>query len=349
MYKIIGGDGQEYGPVSEADLCKWIAEGRLNGQSMAKAEGEAGFRPLSTFPEFAGALGTAPAASSTPPPSLEPVDWSSRDYELDIGGCISRGWNLFTNNLGILLGSTALWLVLILIAYFVLIAISGAIANSFSIETRFSPVFQIIQTCGINIVLSLVIGPLLGGLYSIFIQTIRGQPPGVGDLFIGFQKAFLQLFLGCVVMTLANSACVLPATIVEMSRLAPILANQQAQHGAANPEQAQQMMHQMFSVFTGIIPIFLICLVPLMYLYTNFLFTLPLIIDKGMDFWTAIKTSWRMVHKHWFAVFGLVFLVGLINLAGFCLCCIPEFFTFAFTTAACMFAYETIFGDSRRV
>ena len=66
MYKIIGGDGQEYGPVTEADLSKWIAEGRLSGQSLAKAEGDAEFRRLSTFPEFAGALGDAAAAFGVP-------------------------------------------------------------------------------------------------------------------------------------------------------------------------------------------------------------------------------------------------------------------------------------------
>jgi hypothetical protein len=64
-YTIIGGDGKQYGPVTEADLRQWIAEGRLNAQSLAKAESDAEFRPLSTFPEFASAFG-APAA----PPSL---------------------------------------------------------------------------------------------------------------------------------------------------------------------------------------------------------------------------------------------------------------------------------------
>jgi membrane-anchored glycerophosphoryl diester phosphodiesterase (GDPDase) len=108
------------------------------------------------------------------------------------------------------------------------------------------------------------------------------------------------------------------------------------------------MMRQMMTAYAGSIPIFLICLVPLFYFYVGFLFALPLIIDKEMDFWTAIKTSWRMVHRHWFTVFGLFFVVSLINAAGFFLCCIPVFFTFAFTTAACMFAYETIFGESRR-
>lgn len=60
MYTIIGGDGKQYGPISETDLRKWIGEGRLNAESLAKGESDAEFRPLSTFPEFAALLGIAP-------------------------------------------------------------------------------------------------------------------------------------------------------------------------------------------------------------------------------------------------------------------------------------------------
>ena len=69
-YTIIGGDGKEYGYVTGEDLRKWIAEGRLNAASLAKGEGDAEFRPLSAFPEFAGIFGggtTGPAPSTTPP------------------------------------------------------------------------------------------------------------------------------------------------------------------------------------------------------------------------------------------------------------------------------------------
>jgi hypothetical protein len=66
-YTIIGGDGKQYGPITEADLRKWISEGRLNAQSMAKAESDAEFRPLSTFPEFADLLGIAPPTLGTAP------------------------------------------------------------------------------------------------------------------------------------------------------------------------------------------------------------------------------------------------------------------------------------------
>jgi len=73
MFTIIGGDGKEYGSVSAEDLRKWIAEGRLNAQSLAKSEGDAEFRPLSAFPEFANIFGggTTSSAPSAAPPSFQ--------------------------------------------------------------------------------------------------------------------------------------------------------------------------------------------------------------------------------------------------------------------------------------
>jgi len=62
-YIIIGGDQKEYGPIPEAQLLQWIADGRANAQSRAKAEGMAEWKPLADFPEFADAL-----KISSPPP-----------------------------------------------------------------------------------------------------------------------------------------------------------------------------------------------------------------------------------------------------------------------------------------
>ena len=70
-YTIIGGDQKEYGPITADDVRQWIAEGRLNEQSLVKAESDAEFRPLSTFPELADAFGAR--VTSTLTPSLSPV------------------------------------------------------------------------------------------------------------------------------------------------------------------------------------------------------------------------------------------------------------------------------------
>ena len=110
-YTIIGGDGKQYGPVSGDDLRKWISEGRLNAQSLAKAESDAEFRTLATFPEIADVFEGGDA--SDVPPILSLDELLGCDYELDIGSCISRGWSLLKNNFGSLFGS---FLVLIVIS-----------------------------------------------------------------------------------------------------------------------------------------------------------------------------------------------------------------------------------------
>jgi len=63
MYKIVGADQKEYGPITEEQLRQWIAEGRANGQTLVRLD-EGPWQPLSTFPQFAAALGQVP----NPPP-----------------------------------------------------------------------------------------------------------------------------------------------------------------------------------------------------------------------------------------------------------------------------------------
>jgi hypothetical protein len=67
MYRIIGADGREYGPITAAQLRDWIAEGRANAQTQAQAAGEARWRPLTEFLEF------APLLSRIPPPLTAPA------------------------------------------------------------------------------------------------------------------------------------------------------------------------------------------------------------------------------------------------------------------------------------
>jgi len=68
MYKIIGADGREYGPITADQLREWIAEGRANAQTRAMAEGAAQWKPLTEYLEFAPALGRALSPLPAPGP-----------------------------------------------------------------------------------------------------------------------------------------------------------------------------------------------------------------------------------------------------------------------------------------
>lgn len=80
MFIIIGGDGKEYGPATAEQVRGWIASGRANLNTKAKALGSEEWRRLGDYAEF-GAPGGAPpliggsvdapavAAPDQPPPA----------------------------------------------------------------------------------------------------------------------------------------------------------------------------------------------------------------------------------------------------------------------------------------
>jgi prepilin-type processing-associated H-X9-DG protein len=111
-YTIIGGDLKQYPFVTEDNIRSWVAEGRLQAQSLIKAEGDAEFRPLAEFPEFAEALAArmAPAAESAAPSgeAVGPVKTSGlaiTSLVLGILGAFTCG---VTALIGLILGIIAL-------------------------------------------------------------------------------------------------------------------------------------------------------------------------------------------------------------------------------------------------
>lgn len=72
MYKIIGTDGREYGPVGVDQVKQWIAEGRANAQTRAQAEGGTDWRTLADFAEFHAALGLSGGAPPLVSPPVQP-------------------------------------------------------------------------------------------------------------------------------------------------------------------------------------------------------------------------------------------------------------------------------------
>jgi hypothetical protein len=247
MYKIIGGDQKEYGPVSADDVRKWIAEGRLNSQSRIQPEGSADWKALGELPEFANALlgqSAGPSAGVGAKPPTVPGAWSSADVlaqtpRLEIGRCLSRSWELCTANLGLLLGATFLvWIV----------GLAG----------------QFIPLGGIAV--WLFHGVLAGGLCMVFLKRIRGEQTTVGEAFSGFNIAFGQLMLVGVV-------------------------------------------RQLLTFFS-----FCLCILPGVYLSVAWLFGIPLVVDKRLEFWTAMELSRKVATRVWFELLGLVFLAYLPTL-----------------------------------
>ncbi len=69
MYRIIGADDKEYGPIPADQVRQWLKEGRLNAQSRVMAEGSTEWRTLADFPELMPPP-PLPGAAPAPMPTM---------------------------------------------------------------------------------------------------------------------------------------------------------------------------------------------------------------------------------------------------------------------------------------
>jgi uncharacterized membrane protein len=327
-YHIIGGDAKVYGPIAAEDIRLWITEGRLNAHTQARGEAETTWRTLGSFPEFAEALRGAPATIAPPAYSAAAtpasVDYIGRDYELDLGGCVSRGWELVKDNMGIYVVGALIFML-----------IEGAVGGLSHLPV-IGAVFSIV-----NFVIA---GPFKGGLLYMFLRGARGEAAEVEDVFSGFKRAFGQLFLATLVQGMFALLCLSPFIIVFSMKYMALGIQFDPQSMQTDPTALLTYLKTVAPVLLSTLPVLLVCIIPTIYLATSWIFTLPVIMDQGLGFWAAMKTSFKMVNKHWWQVFGLTILIGLLNLAGFFACLIGLLFTVPVGIAALMFAYETIFG-----
>ena len=114
MYKIIGADGKEYGPISTDILKKWLAEGRINAQTKVLPEGATEWKALGEIPELAAGVTTAaPAPISAAPgystgatPAADQVNGPAIGLMVTAGiGFLLQAAGIALNALGIGIGA----------------------------------------------------------------------------------------------------------------------------------------------------------------------------------------------------------------------------------------------------
>jgi hypothetical protein len=304
---------------------------------MACAEGTDEWKPLSSFPEFG--FTAAPAATAARPPAFaEPItreEILARDYSIDIMDCFSRGWTLYKENFGTMFVTFLLYIALgigVGLITYAATVIAGINHLPAMKQLYFRPIYVIFS--------SLVVGPAMGGVFYVFLSLSRGQTVSVSELFTGF-NSFQDLFLASLITSFILAACRFPFEWVATSNMGPFLDRMQQDPKSVNP---QEILPTMMHGYSSALPYLLIGLIPATYFLVSLCFTTPLIIDKQMGLWTALCTGWKMVHKHWFHIFGVVLLAGLLNIPGFCVCGIGFLFTAPLGIAALCYAYEDIFG-----
>lgn len=88
----------------------------------------------------------------------------------------------------------------------------------------------------------------------------------------------------------------------------------------------------------------ILLIIPGIYLAVSYMLSLPLLLDKNLDFWPAMETSRKIVGKKWFSFLGFSILLGLINLVGALILGVGLLFTVPWTFCSLAAAYEDIVG-----
>ncbi len=199
MFTIMGSDGKEYGPVSAEQTRAWLAGGRANLDTKAKAAGSDEWRRLGDFPEFSGtgSLPPPPVAAGAIDPKVFAADLIARAAPLSIGGCLERGWNLLKSDFWSIVGTT-----------FVLCVVAG-VAGAI-------PILGLLASL-------LLTGVFYGGLYFFYLKKIRGQTAEISDAFSGFSLALGPLVIASLLvslLTIVGFVClILPGIYLAISYL----------------------------------------------------------------------------------------------------------------------------------
>ena len=315
MYRIVGSDGNEYGPVSTEQLAQWIRERRVNGETRVQGE-DGAWRLLREVPELVVLLQppvVAPPLISAPTEANSiPSDFDG-DYDLDIVDCLTSAWRLFQQQFSTLFGPPMMY---VLITFG--LSIFGALPY-------IGPLFSL---CSM-----VISGPLMAGLYVVYLRVIRGETPPLGSLFDGFRKMFGHLFLGNLAVGILASLPLLAGFIVLFFSVGLSALMGLAKGSASWPA---------FAALAPGLGLILLGLPVTVFLTVNWMFSLPLILDQRVGFWTAMKRSWRQVRRHWWSCLALSVVIAILNFFGMLCCLVGLLVTVPISILATMYAYETV-------
>ena len=101
MYKIIGADNTEYGPVSGEKICEWIQQRRVNSETKIRPEGSTEWKRLGEMSEFAAIL---PRPGAAPPVMAARQNTSAKLSGLAIASLVLGILGWFTLGISSLFG-----------------------------------------------------------------------------------------------------------------------------------------------------------------------------------------------------------------------------------------------------
>jgi len=190
---------------------------------------------------------------------------------------------------------------------------------------------------GSAVPLGILLGPMMCGLYMSFFKARRGEAIEFGTLFKGFDY-FGQSVVAALLHTVPIIAVIVPAYLLFYVSMFVSMA---AAGSSNEPNPA---------AFVGVMGMFflfwLIVMLVILVLTIGFTFAYPLIVDRKLSGFAAVKLSFKAAFANFWRLLGLLLITGFMNVLGVLACYVGVFFVMPIGYAAIAKAYEQVFGIS---
>lgn len=188
---------------------------------------------------------------------------------------------------------------------------------------------------GSAVPLGILLGPMMCGLYLALFKTRRREPIEFGTLFKGFDY-FGPSLIATLLHVIPILVIVVPAYLLFYIS---IFVSMAAQGDEPNPGA-------MFGVLALFGLFWVFVLVVVIIISIGFTFAYPLIVDRKLQGFDAVKLSFRAALANFWRLLGMMLLTSLLSIVGVLACYIGIFFVLPIVYAAIAKAYEQVFGLS---
>jgi uncharacterized membrane protein len=176
-----------------------------------------------------------------------------------------------------------------------------------------------------------LVGPMMCGLYLCIFTRMRGEAVDFGLLFKGFDY-FMQGLIAAAIQTLPVFVLVVIGDIFFFAFTFTVLPHT---HGEPPP-----------AIFwLGLVIFVLIMMIVSLIVHSVFMFSYPLIVDRKLSGWDAVKTSYRAALQNLGGVVGLILLNAGLSILGVLACYVGVFLVMPVSFASYAAAYRRVFPD----
>lgn len=182
----------------------------------------------------------------------------------------------------------------------------------------------------------ILMGPMMCGIYLSLFKQRRGQPVEFGDLFKGFDR-FGESLVAALLHMVPIFVILIPTYIVFYISMFAMMAAQ------GGNEPAPGVLLGFFGFWAVV---WILLMVVMILISVAFTFAYPLIADRQLSGFDAVKLSLKAAMANFWGLLGLMLISGLLAFVGILLCYVGWFLLMPITFGATAVAYEQVFGLS---